>query len=108
MKLKKPNNTVTYNLENSYMDQTSLGDLHGYFDSTKKRKEYITTQQLRRREAQLIEEVKFYKQKKDKEKELLSINNKILSGLCLEYTDLKHKAVTKDLQVFMFRLFFSE
>ena len=65
----------------------------------------IATQQLRRREAQLQEEVKFYKQRKDKEKELRSINNRILSDLSLEYTDLKHKAVTKDLQVIILDIF---
>ena len=60
---KETNSTVSYPIENPYMDKLSLGDLHGYFHSTNKRKEDIVTQQLRRREAQLIEDIKFYKQK---------------------------------------------
>ena len=36
--VKDTNNTASYNIDNPYMDILSLGDLHGYFHSTNKRK----------------------------------------------------------------------
>ncbi|CAI2373496.1 unnamed protein product [Moneuplotes crassus] len=101
-KLRNPDldmstNTVDPGM-NQYIDQMSLDNIRGHFHSTYDRHADITKEQLRTKESELIREIKMRKEKRKKENELRSINNRIFGELALEYPNLKHKPATKDLQ----------
>jgi len=54
---------------NKYMDKMSLDNIRGHFHSTYKRHDDICAQQLRKKEQELITEVKMRKDRRNKEME---------------------------------------
>ena len=97
--LGTPNNNATVTNDNPYVSHATLDNIRGYFHSTRKQHDEIKSLMLRNKEQELIQDIKKHKQFREKQRELRTINNRIMGDLSLEYTDLKRKAVTKDLQV---------
>lgn len=84
---------------NPYVDQASLDNIRGYFHSTKKQHDDIKSLMLRKKEQELINDIKKHKEYRAKQSELRSMNDRIMGDLSLEYSDYRRKPVTKDLQV---------
>lgn len=95
-------NNISVTNENPYMGHATLDNIRGYFHSTKNQYGDIKSRMLRNKEQELIQDIKKHRQQRDKQRELRTMNNRIMGDLSLEYTDLKRKAVTKDLQVSLF------
>jgi len=96
---------------NPYMDKLSLDNFRGYFHSTKQKHDDIKSRSLRSKqchykllgkERQLIDDIQNWKEKKQNDRELRSLNNRVFGDICSQYPHLRHKPKTKDLQVNFF------